>query len=313
MIDTNSKGDEMSETIERFFASDRKQYPLLGKGGIAHVYGLDQEKAIKLYLKYWVENEQFLQIQQQLASLVPSAVPILHTGKDEGGESYLVMERIMGSTLESIKKIYPDLPKEMRFRVAADLIETACQLEDARICHGDLKPKNFILDTVGYPRIVDYDRIHQLPSHRESEFAESLAGTTPSFAAPERMNFQYTLKGDIYSVGVTLFALETKGHLLNIVANDDEMTTSDMTYMYRPSNTVLQKQIHDVIEKHVHDLRMRTLITEALIIDPHKRPRPRDLRHHVWKHAADREDLVKQVAMRLPEFAEAVARDNKRR
>lgn len=92
---------------------------------------------------------------------------------------------------------------------AANWLRTACEvlgyLHQLGICHRDIKPENFLVSRTG--DIISYKLADFGLSTLDGEQLMTEAVGTMAYAAPEVLNKKYTLKCDIWSLGVTLYTL----------------------------------------------------------------------------------------------------------
>src|SRR4029434_9920564 len=77
---------------------------------------------------------------------------------------------------------------------------------DVGVLHRDLKPANVMIDGEGNARITDFGL-----AGLAEEFAEDeLAAGTPAYMAPEQLDGEaFTVRSDIYSLGLLLYELFT--------------------------------------------------------------------------------------------------------
>lgn len=201
------------------------QYKLLdqlGKGGMGTVYlaehmSLKRKAAVKV-LAYEqagtaIGTERFYREAQSAAALDhPNIVKVYDVGQ-LGNVHYIAMEYIEGQTLAAmVEKNGP-----LHFAAAADYIAQASaglqEAGDKGFVHRDIKPENLIVDKSGTLKILDMGLTR--PSEESTERLtavidpESVVGT-PDYIAPEQaLNQPVDIRTDIYSLGVTFFALLT--------------------------------------------------------------------------------------------------------
>ncbi|WWC65720.1 uncharacterized protein I303_108342 [Kwoniella dejecticola CBS 10117] len=85
-------------------------------------------------------------------------------------------------------------------RIASSVLKGLDYLHDHRIIHRDIKPSNIVLNKQGVVKLCDFGV--------SGELVDSIAGTftgTSFYMAPERIQNQpYTIKADVWSLGMTL-------------------------------------------------------------------------------------------------------------
>jgi PPM family protein phosphatase len=124
---------------------------------------------------------------------------------EEGGRNYLVLDKIIGESLEEImKKEKPSLAHQELLTLGISMCDTVGLLHQKNILHRDLQPSNFFITPDKVLLLSGFDRIC---------YADNVPGecaVTPGFSSPEaygigegRMDF----RSDIYSIGATLYSL----------------------------------------------------------------------------------------------------------
>lgn len=135
---------------------------LLGSGGFAQIYTVwDRETETEKVLKVLVEDspkarELFAQEASVLISLRHRGVPKVdrsgyfhRSWANSGGQKSLpclVMEKIEGQTLESVKQEYPNgCPPDLVLDWLTQAVEILEHLHQCKIIHRDIKPSNLML------------------------------------------------------------------------------------------------------------------------------------------------------------------------
>jgi non-specific serine/threonine protein kinase/serine/threonine-protein kinase len=193
-------------------------HALLGEGGMARVFDgfddrLERPVAVKI-LRPETEalpgmRKRFQQEARIAARLVhPNIVAVLDYGED-GGASYLVMERLGGRTLRDEVARGPVSTE----RLVALLTDTLAALAAAHrfgVLHRDIKPSNILLDDDGRARLTDFGIAKSFDARAASEATSDLTMTgvvlgTPGYLAPERRaGHSATVQSDLYSVGAVM-------------------------------------------------------------------------------------------------------------
>ncbi|NUN16117.1 MAG: sigma 54-interacting transcriptional regulator [Myxococcales bacterium] len=105
-------------------------------------------------------------------------------------------------------------PQDVVLRCVFDLLRGLRFLHDNGLVHGDIKPENIVVDSLGNARWIDFGFV--------SEWAaatETIGGTddldlhgTPAYLAPERVfGRPPSPQSDLYALGITVFQLLTGG------------------------------------------------------------------------------------------------------
>ncbi|HPZ07939.1 MAG TPA: bifunctional serine/threonine-protein kinase/formylglycine-generating enzyme family protein [Candidatus Eremiobacteraeota bacterium] len=195
----------------------------LGQGGMGSVYLV---KDLKFSEKYWAIKElynpfqdpvsrenavkQFEHEANLLASLKHPGLPVVSDYFEEGGNYYLIMEYIEGTSLldESMKEIFP-ITKILNIALRiCDVLDYLHTRTPDPVVFRDLKPDNIMLASTGEVNLIDFgiSKIFQEDT-RTGTFIQG-AGTS-GYAPPEQYTSGTDCRTDIYSLGATLYALIT--------------------------------------------------------------------------------------------------------
>ncbi len=212
----------------------------IGVGGMGSVYeakheGLGTPVAIKVLLpqlaKVPTVADRFRREAQVSATLKsPHVIQVTDVDQLPDGRPYLVMELLVGESLEALL----DKSKTLSREEAVDLgLQILLGLECAHalgVVHRDLKPGNVFLDTRGEGRVaklLDFGvaKVKATPEFQALTRPGMVMGT-PEYMAPEQAFSadQADARSDIYSVGVMLYemlsgALPAEGSLPIAVAH----------------------------------------------------------------------------------------------
>ena len=192
---------------------------LLGEGGMARVFDafddrLERAVAVKV-LRPETEilpgmRKRFQQEARLAARLIhPNIVAVLDYGEDQAS-SYLVMERLPGTTLrDEIARGPMAAP-----RVVLVMTEALAALAAAHkfgVLHRDVKPSNILLQDDGHAKLSDFGIAKSVDIATGAELTAddiTLTGVilgTPGYLAPERRSgHPATAQSDLYSVGAVL-------------------------------------------------------------------------------------------------------------
>lgn len=192
---------------------------LLGEGGMARVFDafdewLERPVAVKI-LRAETRELPGMRARFQQEALIaarllhPHIVAVLDFGEDRAS-SYLVMERLPGSTLRDEIIARGPLPPG---RVLLVLHETLAALQAAHgrgVLHRDIKPSNILLEPDGHTKITDFGIAKSFaafadPSPLSDATVTGVVLGTPGYLAPERRAAHpATVQSDLYSVGAVL-------------------------------------------------------------------------------------------------------------
>jgi tetratricopeptide (TPR) repeat protein/tRNA A-37 threonylcarbamoyl transferase component Bud32 len=201
----------------------------LGRGGMGVVYEAVQESlnrrvALKVLPAHLLANERlrsrFLRESQATGRLHhTNIVPVFGVGEADG-LCFYVMQLITGRGLDEIIRTLAadddqiDLPEFTPARLPHTVAQLGLQVAEALayahsqgIVHRDIKPSNLILDERGTVWITDFGVAKVF---EESNLTQSgdLVGTL-KYMPPERFAGKSDARGDVYSLGITLYELLT--------------------------------------------------------------------------------------------------------
>jgi len=190
----------------------------LGAGAMGVVYRardlkLDRPVALKLLNPDFAGNTthraRFLQEAQSAAALNhPNVVQCYDVGQ-EGEVYYLAMELVAGKTVKELIERRGKLDPAAATEIVIQVIEALEHAHKASIIHRDVKPANVMITRDGRAKLLD------LGLARRTDIENGLTGEgkaigTPYYMAPEAALDKGTdYRADVYSLGVSLFAMVT--------------------------------------------------------------------------------------------------------
>jgi eukaryotic-like serine/threonine-protein kinase len=192
---------------------------VLGRGGMAEVRAawdlrLGRAVAVKTLLPGLAEQptirQRFDGEARAAARLAhPNAVAVFDVG-EEGGVPFLVMEQVVGPTLEEEMRRGPLDAGRLR-RLGEELLGALGAAHSAGLVHRDVKPANVLLAPDGSAKVADFGIAKAVVDedatalHVNHTTAGQVMGTM-AYMAPERLAGRpATVQSDIYSVGVVLY------------------------------------------------------------------------------------------------------------
>jgi len=205
----------------------------IGRGGMATVYRArdtkhDRDVAVKVLdpsLASAIGLERFLREIAIAAALQhPNIVPLYDSG-GSGSVLYFIMPLISGESLRQRMRREAQLPLPDALTIVRDVAAALTYAHNAGVVHRDIKPENLFLSRGGdgavVVKVLDFG-IAKI--RRTSESTGASAGLTapavsmtesgqvvgtPLFMAPEQLvgAKQVDARSDVYSMGVTLYAL----------------------------------------------------------------------------------------------------------
>ena len=191
---------------------------LLGQGGMGKVYegqdtGLKRTVAVKFLpdelLKKTDVIERFMREAQVAGRLNhPNIIAIYDVGKEERG-CYMVMELLSPASASSRIKKKGAYPWAVATRIIADCCAALKVAHEAGIIHRDIKPDNILFSLNGVVKLVDFGLVKLVEDDLHLTQSGMLCGT-PMYMSPEQAsNKSMDLRSDLYSLGVTYYALLT--------------------------------------------------------------------------------------------------------
>jgi tetratricopeptide (TPR) repeat protein len=210
----------------------------IGRGGMGVVYEAEQEAlgrrvALKVLPAQLFPNEKlrarFRREAQAAARLHhTNIVPVFGSGEQDGCCFY-VMQLIEGRSLEAAPAEPVPAPPDAHRAVARLGVQVAEALAYAHgqgVLHRDIKPSNLLLDGHGTVWVTDFG-VAKLVEEAHLTQSGELVGTL-RYMPPERFLGRSDARGDVYSLGITLYELlarhpafpdTTPHHLIQLISN----------------------------------------------------------------------------------------------
>lgn len=140
-----------------------------------------------------------------------------------------------------------------------------------RIMHRDIKPSNILVNSRGQIKLCDFG----VSSELENSVADTFVGTG-TYMAPERIQGSpYTVKSDVWSVGLTLMELAI-GKFPFSVENDEEDAAGPQGILDLLQQIVLEPA-PKLPKSDAFPLILEDVIAKCLMKNPEERPTPQEL------------------------------------
>ncbi len=260
-----------------------KKYKLeseIGTGNFGVVFrashlGFQQSVAVKI-LQTPVEDspEALARFQQEGRSAFrlhhPNAVSVLDFSVTPAGLAYLVMEELVGRTLEAeIKQHGGKLWPERAVEITLPICEVLHEAHEIGIIHRDIKPANVFLHQTRREEVVkvlDFGiakLVGDAAMGQSMTMDEGILGT-PAYMAPERLQgHPYDGRADAYGVGILLYQM-LAGRTPFLAAHNEAMAIAMMHVSNEP----------DPLDQLQPDLppQLVEAVMAMLIKDPARRP-----------------------------------------
>ena len=199
---------------------------VLGEGGMGTVYeaehlGLGRLVAIKVLSPSQAKKRVAVKRFQQEARAAgaighPNICEVYDLGSLDDGSPYLVMEKLVGSTLADRISREGGLPFDEIADVMIQVLSGLIAAHDKGIVHRDIKPENiFLARRVGSPpivKILDFGVSKMMPQFQGGDEQLDLTRTgmvmgTPYYMSPEQARGERNLDGrvDVYACGVMMY------------------------------------------------------------------------------------------------------------
>jgi serine/threonine-protein kinase len=194
---------------------------LLGIGGMAAVYAATHRNGTRGAVKVLDRalaaqasmRERFLH-EGYVANKVdhPGAVRVLDDDELDDGGVFLVMELLIGETLENLANQQGGkLPVEEVLDYSAQVLDVLIAAHTRGIVHRDIKPDNLFATARGL-KVVDFGLARVFEGEARIKMTQGFTMGTPAFMSPEQARGRGDLvdhRSDLYCLGATMFALIT--------------------------------------------------------------------------------------------------------
>ena len=179
-------------------------------------------------------------------------------------------------SLDSISKNFGPVRVDVLGKIAEAILGGLTYLyQTHRIMHRDIKPSNVLVNSNGYIKLCDFG----VSSELENSVADTFVGTG-TYMAPERIQGSaYTVKSDVWSVGLTLMELAIAKFPFapdsEAMGNDEEpagpqgiLDLLQQIVLEEPPKLPKSDAFPQILED---------MITKCLMKDPTQRPTPKEL------------------------------------
>ncbi|MBK6517246.1 MAG: serine/threonine protein kinase [Polyangiaceae bacterium] len=212
------EGDRVGTVVLDKYRVVRK----LGEGGMGAVYevehtSLETLHALKILSPALARREEIVQrftreAKEAARTKHPGIVQVTDHGRLEDGSAYLLMELLVGESLEEKISAGPLAIEEVR-AIGVAALEALQAAHERGLVHRDIKPDNLFLPSEpGGPKVkvIDFG-IAKASSGDEKLTADGAVLGTPAYIAPEQLGSSKDAdaRADLYAVGATLFACLT--------------------------------------------------------------------------------------------------------
>jgi serine/threonine protein kinase len=208
------------EGIKKFEVPGYQILAKLGKGSMGIVYkarqtSVDRVVAVKVLLDALAKNKEFIKRFEREAKIAAklshnNIVNAIDAGQVDG-HHYFVMEYVEGATIKDELDKNKIFDEKVAIRVILAVAEALKHAHQRGLIHRDIKPENIILCRDGNVKLADLG-LARLTADEKWAMAEAgMAIGTPYYISPEQVRGQVDvdIRGDIYSLGATLYHMVT--------------------------------------------------------------------------------------------------------
>jgi urea transport system substrate-binding protein len=172
-------------------------------------------------------------------------------------------------------------------RVGIQVAEALAYASSQGILHRDIKPSNLMLDARGNVWVTDFGLAKAETDQDKRAHSGAIAGTL-SYLAPERFEGQADVRGDIYSLGLTLYELLTLRPAFE--AADRHTLLAQVKDAAPPRPRQLNPRVPGDLE---------TIVLKATSRDPARRYQtPAELAEDLKRFVGDKPIQARQVSIR---------------
>ena len=176
------------------------------------------------------------------------------------------------SSLDSVSKNFGPVRVDVLGKIAEAVLGGLTYLYSAhRIMHRDIKPSNVLINSKGQIKLCDFG----VSSELDNSVADTFVGTG-TYMAPERIQGSpYTVKSDVWSVGLTLMELAIGKFPFAVDHEGDEPAGPQgildllQAIVMEPSPKLPKSDAFPSI--------LEDVIAKCLMKDPDQRPTPKQL------------------------------------
>lgn len=139
--------------------------------------------------------------------------------------------------------------------------------------HRDIKPSNVLVNSRGQIKLCDFG----VSSELENSIAETFVGTG-TYMAPERIQGSpYTVKSDVWSVGLTLMELAIGKFPFSVENDEEEDDTGGPQGILDLLQQIVLEPAPKLPKSEAFPQILEDVITKCLMKNPEERPTPQEL------------------------------------
>jgi serine/threonine protein kinase len=236
----------MTSRIEDYIYFNKK----IGKGSFSRVYkgykvGLpDKLYAIKK-MEYDPDNQRLKKEIEVMKNISHPNIVKLYDVIYEEDSMYLILEYCKNGDLSKYLKNRP-LKEEYAQKYLKQIVSALKYLISNSIIHRDLKPHNILVTDNYELKISDFGFARYF---EKNTLVDTLCGS-PMYMAPEIMkNKNYTIKSDLWSVGIIMFEMLTGNPPFKVKTVYNLIKSIDQNQIMLPQNIKISEECNDLLFK----------------------------------------------------------------
>ena len=224
----------------------------VGRGGFGEVYFAVSDGGKEVALKLLSETEVEIRGVRNCLNLKhPNLVHVYDVREDARGDTWIVMEYVLGESLAQVISRFPDgLPEHLAREWFLSLSRAVAYLHDQGVVHRDLKPANIFIENGGL-KVGDYGLCKAVGATGP----QTRRVGTVHYMAPEVGSGRYDKSVDIYACGVLLY----------------EMLSGRLPFDGQSDPEILMKHLTDAADLTLVPAAYRPVLLKALDKDAAKR------------------------------------------
>lgn len=193
--------------------------------------------------------------------------------QNDTGDVIMCMEYMDVGSLDWVSKTFGPVRVDVLGKIAEAVLGGLSYLYAAhRIMHRDLKPSNILVNSRGNIKLCDFG----VSSELDGSIAETFVGTG-TYMAPERIQGSpYTVKSDVWSVGLTLMELAIGKFPFGGSDNDADEPGGPQGILDLLQQIVLEPA-PKLPKSDAFPSILEDMIAKCLMKDPSQRPTPKEL------------------------------------
>ncbi|SMQ45385.1 unnamed protein product [Zymoseptoria tritici ST99CH_3D7] len=213
-----------------------------------------------------------LQIMHECNS--PYIVSFYGAFMNEANDVTMCMEYMDVGSLDSISRNFGPVRVDVLGKIAEAILGGLKYLYHAhRIMHRDIKPSNVLVNSKGQIKLCDFG----VSSELENSVADTFVGTG-TYMAPERIQGSpYTVKSDVWSVGLTLMEMAIGKFPFGVESEDSDDDTSGPQGILDLLQQIVLEPAPKLPKSDAFPLILEEVIAKCMMKDPDKRPTPQEL------------------------------------